>query len=156
MKLYLVQHGKAEDKAVDPARPLTAAGASDVEAMAALLEKMQPSIAEVWHSGKERARQTAEILAARMAGAAIAVEHAGLAPNDPVAPVCDALAAREEDLMLVGHLPFLAKLAGCLLTGDAQRAPVAFQMGGMVCLERKAGAWAVQWMVTPAFFAQFE
>jgi len=151
MKLYLVQHGKAVDKAVDPERPLAEEGVADVEAVGGFLASRQLGVAEVWHSGKARARQTAERLAAHVAPDGDVVERPGLAPNDPVAPVRDAAAAREDDLMIVGHLPFMAKLAGLLLAGDVNAAPVAFEMGGVVCLEGDADqAWAVRWMVTPA------
>jgi len=52
--------------------------------------------------------------------------------------------------MLVGHLPFLDRLTNLLVTGDAERSVVRFQMGGIVCLVREDQDWAVSWMVTPA------
>ena len=51
--------------------------------------------------------------------------------------------------MLVGHLPFLDRLAGLLITGDAERFVVRFQKGGIVCLVREDETWAVGWVVTP-------
>jgi phosphohistidine phosphatase len=52
--------------------------------------------------------------------------------------------------MLVGHLPYLARLSGLLLCGDRERMCVVFKMGGMVCLHRfDDGRWAVEWTVMP-------
>jgi phosphohistidine phosphatase len=51
--------------------------------------------------------------------------------------------------MLVGHLPFLDRLAGLLVTGDADRSVVRFQKGGIVCLVRQDEKWVVGWMATP-------
>ena len=150
MNLYLVQHGKAVDKEVDPERPLAQEGVADVEAVATFLKNARLDIPEVWHSGKARARQTAERLATRIAPKGNVVEREGLAPKEPVKPLQGELDKREDDLMIVGHMPFMAKLAGLLLAGDKDAVPVAFQMGGIVCLERRPdGTWAVRWMVIP-------
>jgi hypothetical protein len=55
-----------------------------------------------------------------------------------------------EDLMLVGHLPYMAKLAGLLLCGDKEKTPIDFKMGGIVCLMRfDDGRWALEWMLVP-------
>ncbi len=150
MNLYLVQHGKALDKTVDPERPLAEEGVAEVEAVGAFLERLQLDVPEVWHSGKTRARQTAERLARHVAPRGNVIERTGLAPPDPVAPVRDVLELREGDVMVVGHLPFMAKLAGLLLAGDESRQPVTFQMGGVVCLDRGPDqTWSVRWMLTP-------
>ena len=60
MNLYLVHHGEAVGPEVDPRRPLSAAGREAVVklAAAAAARGARPEI--VWHSGKLRARQTAE------------------------------------------------------------------------------------------------
>jgi len=59
--------------------------------------------------------------------------------------------ARETgDLLLVGHRPHLARLAGLLLCGDAGREPVNVQNSGIVCLEKSdQGTWSVRWILTP-------
>jgi phosphohistidine phosphatase len=55
--------------------------------------------------------------------------------------------------MIVGHLPFMEKLASLLVAGSEDADIVAFQMGGVVCLERDdVGVWRVRWMVTPDMF----
>ena len=64
MRLYLVQHGDALPEQVDPERPLSAEGRRDVEAVARLLASAGTRAVRVAHSGKLRAQQTAEVLAA--------------------------------------------------------------------------------------------
>jgi phosphohistidine phosphatase len=55
-----------------------------------------------------------------------------------------------EDIMLVGHLPHLGRLASLLLAGDPERHVVSFRMAGVVCLERgENGNWSLKWMITP-------
>ncbi|MDY7042246.1 MAG: hypothetical protein SVX38_15425, partial [Chloroflexota bacterium] len=56
---------------------------------------------------------------------------------------------REGAVMLIGHLPFLDRLASLLVTGDAERSVVRFRMGGIVCLVHEGEHWAIGWMVTP-------
>ena len=78
------------------------------------------------------------------------VQRGDMAPEDDIEPVRAEIEQGEEDLMLVGHLPFLAKLAAKLLVGDDAADPVAFQKGGVACLERgEGGRWRIAWMLTP-------
>lgn len=52
--------------------------------------------------------------------------------------------------MLVGHLPYMAKLAGLIICGDKEKTCVDFKMGGMVCCRRIAdGRWVIAWMILP-------
>jgi len=52
--------------------------------------------------------------------------------------------------MIVGHLPFLGRLAALLLTGNADNDVVAFQFGCVVCLKREGpGKWKLEWMIVP-------
>lgn len=60
MFLYLVHHGDAVGPEVDPRRPLSAAGRAEVERIAAQAAGLGARPAVVWHSGKLRAKQTAE------------------------------------------------------------------------------------------------
>ncbi len=149
MKIYLVQHGEAEPKSVDPARPLTARGRADAERVAAFAARLGVEVHQIRHSGKLRAEQTAESLgrALNPSGGVVAVP--GLGPKDDVQPVAEALAREAQPVMLVGHLPFLERLAGRRLVGDEERAPVEFRYAGIVCLTNEEGRWQVAWVATP-------
>jgi len=123
----------------------------DVKKVARFLKPLSLSVAEVWHSGKARAAQTAEILAPALAGKAKLVRREGLAPKDAVQPVREAVERFGEDLMIVGHLPLLEKLAASLVTGDKADDVVGFQYGCIVCLDNatEEGGWQVAWMIVP-------
>jgi len=150
MRLYLVQHGEAKSADVDPTRSLTDKGLEDVRRVAAFLQPRRLVVEAVWHSGKTRAAETAEVLAQAIAGNQGVFKRDGLAPNDPVGTVVEHLTSFDDDLVVVGHLPFLSKLASVLVTGSEEANIAAFQMGGVVCLERdQAGAWRIRWMITP-------
>ena len=77
----------------------------------------------------------------------------GLAPNDPVVPVAQWLRAETEhqSLALVGHMPFLGRLASLLVVGDERAHVVGFQMGGLVKLEPKVDrdGFSVAWALPP-------
>jgi len=149
MRLYLVQHGEATSKEIDPDRPLTKKGRKDVSQMAKFLKKKGIRVIATWHSEKLRAIQTAQIL-----GEAISVEtvkQEGLAPNDPVDKWLEELNTRVKDVMMVGHLPFLERLASLLLAGDESSQIVAFKPGAVACLKREdAGEkWSLAWIKLP-------
>lgn len=147
MTLYICQHGAALAKDVDPDRPLSDQGMTDVRNMGdALGGSME--VAAVAHSGKTRARQTAELLRERLAPGAPMEARSGLNPNDPAAAFAEQLDAGDGDLLLVGHLPFVGALAAHLLGSD--RELLAFEPGAIAALSRDGdGAWRVSWMVTP-------
>ena len=152
MRLYLVQHGLAKDESEDAARPLSDQGREDVTRCAgflSLFEKPRPAI--ILHSGKLRAQQTAEMFAEAWGGIA-AQTTLGLAPNDDPAVWQAHLAAMDEDVMLVGHLPHIQKLAGLLICGDPAREAVRFRNGGVVCLEKGNTGWTLLWQIHPTLF----
>jgi phosphohistidine phosphatase len=149
MKIYLVQHGEAEPKTVDPARPLTAQGRQDVQQVAAFAARLGLEVEQIRHSGKTRAEQTAEILGEVLSPAGGVVTVSGLAPNDDVRPVAEALTRESQTVMLIGHLPFLARLVGLLVTDNPDRSVVQFRNAGIVCLTREEDGWLVAWILTP-------
>lgn len=150
MKLYLVQHGEACAKDVDSERPLTAQGRADVERLAAFLQRSGIRAERVIHSGKLRAAQTAEVLAPAIASG-VAAETSGLInPNDDPRAFDWQSDSWDRDTLIVGHLPFLAKLVSHLIVGDENKLIVAFQPGTILCLEHRDGAhWAIGWMIRP-------
>jgi phosphohistidine phosphatase len=104
----------------------------------------------IYHSGKTRAMQTAQILADHLNPEKGMSETDSLAPMDDPALWAKRIAGMSEDIMLVGHLPYLAKLAGLLLCGDKEKMFIDFKMGGIVCLKRfDDSRWAVGWMIVP-------
>ena len=149
MALFLVQHGKSLPKEIDPEKGLSEEGKNEVEGVAVQAKEYGLMVSAIKHSGKKRARETAEIFAGFLAPRGGVEEMGGLAPLDDVTRL-DLKAA--ENLMLVGHLPFMEKLASYLITASSDRPPVIkFQNGGIVCLDRDAEAdsWFIKWTLFP-------
>lgn len=150
MRLYLVRHGEAKPKDADPERHLTSRGEADARRMAGFLKPLGLTVAEVWHSGKARARQTAEILTRALTVIREMLQVDGLGPLDDVRPVVEAIGRIDEDMMIVGHMPFQARLAGALLAGDAEKEFVGFTTVATACLDRDDdGRWHLAWLISP-------
>ena len=148
MKLYLAQHGEALTKEEDADRPLSEKGRMDVGRVAWHLAMLDLEVAEVQHSGKTRARESAEILAASLG--AVCGGRGGLGPNDPVAALAVEAAEWQEDRLLVGHLPFMGRLADLLVGGGEGLGLLDFSPGCLACLERgPANSWQIAWMLNP-------
>ena len=158
MDVYLVQHGEALAEEQDPQRRLSDTGRATVARVARFLAAcglrlIDPPIVVLRHSGKPRAQETAEILAGALCPQARPTALNGLQPNDDPAGIRAELESRRDEhtaLMFVGHLPHLARLAGLLLTGDAERSPVRLVNAAVLRLGFRSGRWAVDWYVTPA------
>jgi phosphohistidine phosphatase len=149
MKVYLVRHGQAEDRETDPERHLTAAGRGDVRALGAYLRAQRVKVARVWHSGKTRAVETAEIVAGKIRVTGEVEARSGLNPNDSAAELARELARMDEDVMIVGHMPFLSELVSVLVARGAGEV-VTFRTAGACCLERDdGGTWRLAWLVSP-------
>lgn len=150
MKLYLVQHGDALPKGVDPQRPLSDKGRGDVENVAACLARAGVRAGAVLHSGKKRAEQTAERLAAAIGERPRCETISGISPLDAPGPFAQTVGEWTEDTMVVGHQPFMGKLVSRLVVEDEAASTVAFQPGTVVCLERgDENDWSIAWMIRP-------
>jgi phosphohistidine phosphatase len=150
MKLYLVQHAKAASKQVDPERPLTEQGRQDIQKVATFIKSLNLSVDYLWHSKKKRSIQTADTLAEVISIKNQKNARDGLAPNDNVADLRKELNSMQQDVMIVGHLPFLSNLASLLLAGTQTTNIVEFKQGGIVSLSRSEDdQWQIDWMVTP-------
>lgn len=155
MHLYLAQHGLAVPEDVDPNRPLSEPGRTDIQRLAARLGRAGIVVEQVLHSGKTRAAQTAEILAEPLLAGGAPQARGGLKPNDPVEALASEIADWSADTLIVGHLPFVGRLASHLLVGDANQPLLTFQPGSLACLERDAdGHWRLAWMLRPEFLAE--
>lgn len=149
MRLFLVQHGEACTKDVDPERPLTESGRADVERLADFLRRAGVRAERVIHSGKLRAAQTAARLAEALAPG-VELETSGLLdPNDEPGAFDWRSEGRDGDTLVVGHLPFMARLVAHLVGGDPDRPPVAYRPGTLVALEPDVDDWRIAWMIRP-------
>jgi phosphohistidine phosphatase len=148
MFVYLVHHGDAVGPDVDPQRPLSARGRASVarEAGEAAARGVRP--AAIWHSGKLRARQTADAFWRASNPLAEFAAARGLQPTDPPEWVRDRLLAEDRDVMLVGHLPNLPRVLRLLVAGDPDAGSIEFPLHGVVALERTDRGWEERWRMT--------
>lgn len=149
MEFYLVRHGEARPEHEDPRRPLSDRGRKGVEKVARALAAKKINVAEILHSDKLRARETAEILARRLSPRRGLREIKGLSPEDDPIVARGELDAAEEPLMLVGHLPHLSRLVSLLVRGDPEIQSVDFTPAAVVWLSRSKRTWAIKRTLTP-------
>ncbi len=152
IRLYLMQHGEAVPESENPERPLTAQGHDDVLRTAAFLADAKVTVARIVHSGKLRAADTAAMMAQAIgADAAIDVRPKGLLPGDSPVPLAEDVLDWREDTLVVGHQPFMGRLASRLLQGKEQPPAFEFTPGTIACLARRpvTGAWFLVWLLPP-------
>lgn len=150
MRLYLVQHGEACAKEVNPERPLTDQGREDIVRLAEFLKQSGVCVKRVIHSEKLRAIQTAEFLAGEIA-IDVELESSGmLNPNDNPKAFDWQSESWDQDTLVVGHLPFMEKLVSHLMVENENISLVAYQPGSIVCLEHNSNKkWQIGWMIRP-------
>ena len=56
-----------------------------------------------------------------------------------------------DNLMLVGHLPFMERLASYLITGSIEKPVFKFQNGGILCMDKdpETKTWFIKWSLMP-------
>ncbi len=153
MALYLIQHGKALSKEEDSERGLSPEGIAETKRIAEVASNYSIHVLKIIQSGKKRALQTAEIMAEHLKPEFGITESAGMAPNDDVVDFAANMGA-DEDVMYVGHLPFMARLTSFLITGYEDRPVMKYQNSGIVCLEKdpETNAWIIRWTLMPHIY----
>ena len=151
LRLYLVQHAEAKSKAEDPERPLSGKGLMNIRKIGKFAKQnLRIDVAQIFHSGKLRAKQTAEILADHLLSTKEVIIKETLEPLADPKIWRTRLEKAKEDIMLVGHLPHLNKLASDLLCSNENSEVITFRMGAIICLERdNQNHWAIHWIITP-------
>ena len=145
MLFYLAHHGDALGPGVDPQRPLSPRGRRQADALAAQAAARGVRPVAIWHSGKLRARQTAEAYWRACNPLAEFAAARWTQPGDPPR-LADLLDVEKRDVMLVGHMPHVDRLLRRLLAGDEGLPP--FPVNGMVAVERGETGWVERWRLT--------
>ena len=150
MKLYLVQHGEAMNKDINAERPLTEKGHSDIKKISDLFTQADITLTQIIHSGKLRAKQTAEYFVKNISGSSLTKVNNNINPNDDLQPLMQQLKSWDKDTLMVGHLPYLAKVVSQLTTDNETSLSVSFKPGTVVCLQRDDKMhWQINWMIRP-------
>lgn len=150
MKLYLLRHGEAVQSIDDARRALSQRGREEVTRIASFLKSNSIKIDQIYHSSRLRAQQTAEIVQMELDAFPSVHLLEGLQPDDDTMPIALLCNQWQEDTMLVGHLPFLSRLAKMLVfqLGSGTQC-FDFQTASILCLEGARGYWSVSWFLFP-------
>ncbi len=156
MNLYLVQHSEAKSKEEDPQRPLSEKGLDNITKISNFISKhIKIDVKAIMHSGKLRAQQTAEILSKHLNPSDGIKIVDGLEPLTTPSIWVERLASSKDDILLVGHLPHLSKLASSLICQNENKTIINFKNAGIVCLNRdESGNWSLFWALIPDILNQ--
>lgn len=149
LRLLLVHHAAALGPKEDPSRPLSLAGRAWADEAALLAASRGVKPAAVWHSGKLRARQTAEAYWRACNPLATFRAERGLQPGDPPQWMAERLLVEDGELVVVGHMPHLVLLLRLLLSGDPQAGAHEFPSHAAIALDRRGGSWTELWRIAP-------
>jgi phosphohistidine phosphatase len=165
MNLFILRHGIAVEPgspgyAKDADRPLTAEGERKMRRIAEATEVMDLSFDLILSSPYRRARQTAEIVA-EVRKARKRLEYTEeLTPGGSPRNLIEHLARLQpapENILLVGHEPYLSGVVSLLVAGN-EAFSVVLKKGGLCKLSSDAlnpGRCAVlEWLLTPKQMAR--
>jgi phosphohistidine phosphatase len=150
MALFLVQHGYSLSKDKDPKKGLSPEGIAETKRIAEVAKAYNVLVSGITHSGKTRARQTAEIFESILKPEQGIQESTGLNPLDDVTAFADKIDSAA-NRMLVGHLPFMERMTSYLITGSIEKPVFKFQNSGIVCLDKYPPPpfWVIKWTLMP-------
>jgi phosphohistidine phosphatase len=150
MTLYLVQHGKNLSENLDIHKGLSEEGIAEVKRIAEVARQYGIKVLNILHSGKTRTRQTAQIFASSLDVKNEIEQAEGMKPLDDVVKFAEKIKG-SENIMVVGHLPFLEKLTSFLVVGSDEKPIFKFQNGGIICLDKEPDSqnWIIKWTLMP-------
>jgi phosphohistidine phosphatase len=143
--VLLVHHGDAVGPNVDPMRPLSSVGRAATERLAGAVAARGVKPEAIWHSGKLRARQTAEFFWSACNPLARFTAERGLLPDDPPQWIRDRLTGEERTIVIVGHMPYLPRLLAALIASGNETSRLSFPLHGCVALELDGDRWKEIW-----------
>jgi phosphohistidine phosphatase len=147
MNVYLVRHGMALDNPIDRDRTLSKVGFSQVDSLVNFAKEKRVTFDEIYHSGLVRAAQTCKIIQETLAPDLAIQKTDHLEPNSDPSIWGGRIMEKDNSIMLVGHLPFMSKLANHLLGSGKY---VEFQTANMASLiKNEKGDWVLEWMLKP-------
>ncbi len=160
MNLYLLRHGIAVEPGTpgyekDSDRPLIAKGEDRLREAARAMEKLELSFDLILSSPFLRAKQTAEIIAKNLRlQSKLAFSNELIPSGNPKLLIqqLNGFRPEPENVLLVGHEPYLGKLVALLAAGNTGL-EIDFKKGGLCKLEAESlhyGRCAkLAWLLTP-------
>lgn len=161
MNLFFLRHGVAVERDPqsfpdDSRRPLTLKGEDRVRLVCDALQALELSFDAILSSPFLRARQTAEIIAGSLGLRRALQFHPDLTPTgnpQTLLRFVNRISPKPENLLLVGHEPYLSELLSMLISGHAD-ASIDLKKNGLAKIELtqrlKLGRCAtLNWLLTP-------
>ncbi len=161
MNLFFLRHGVAVERDPhsfpdDSRRPLTLKGEDRVRLVCDALQALELSFDAILSSPFLRARQTAEIISGSLGLRRVLQFHPDLAPaGNPqtLLRFVNRISPKPENLLLVGHEPYLSELLSMLISGHTD-ASIDLKKNGLAKIELtqrlKLGRCAtLNWLLTP-------
>jgi len=153
MKIYLLRHGESVAAGDDDKRPLTPKGKEDIQFLAHFLQPLHLHMSQVFYSEKQRAKETAQLLAHALVLDRPMQARSELGPLSSVDTLIDEVPHWPGDTLLVGHMPFMGTMLSQLVTHNDNFDVGIFKTGTLVCLQKlEDQRWAIEWMLTPGLF----
>ncbi|HEX2862925.1 MAG TPA: histidine phosphatase family protein [Deinococcales bacterium] len=158
MELHLIRHAKAEPSREgqgDESRALTRRGHEQARALAGFLDEQGVKYDVLLTSPKLRALETTTPLE-RLARVVKVEQLLAEEPGEPLLAVLRGLRPSGEGIegamAVVGHEPYLTRLAALILLGDAaQGERFHLRKAGVLAL-RWPGAASLEWLVGPSVY----
>ena len=158
MNLYLLRHGLAVEPGEhgftkDAERPLTAKGKAKLARITAAMEKLDLSFEVILSSPYIRARQTAEIVADAFDARKRIEFTEALTPSGNPRKLIEVINQLfSQDILLVGHEPFLSEFISSLIAGTTS-VPIVMKKAGLCKLTtdslRYGRCATLEWLLTP-------
>ena len=160
MNLYILRHGIAVEQGTpgyekDADRPLTPEGERKLLQIAEAMEALELSFDLILASPYLRARQTAELVAEALKAHKKLELTDSLSPGGSTKKLVEFLSRLQpgpENILLVGHEPYLSGLVSLLVFGEATSA-VVMKKGGLCKLStdslKPGRCAALEWLLTP-------
>jgi len=160
MNLFILRHGLAVEPgtagfAKDSDRPLTPKGERKLWKIAEAMEDLEIGLDWILSSPYLRARQTAEIVAEALDLKKKLELCEALTPGGNPARLIEAINGQKpspENLLLVGHEPYLSELISMLISGSSD-IPITMKKAGLCKLAveslRHGQCATLEWLLTP-------
>lgn len=145
MLSYFVQHGIAESSEINANRPLTEHGRKETQHVASHLKRHGVKIDNIYHSGKQRAVETATIFASVLNAPEPSL-LSGMSANDEPNLLIGQI--KQDSTMFVGHLPNMQRVVSTLLTGDDSINTISFKNSAVACIEQIDDSNHLKWFLT--------
>ena len=161
MNIFILRHGIAVEPGTpgyedDSGRPLISKGERRLRAAAAAMKQLELSFDLMLSSPFTRARQTAEIVAAALKLKKRLRACDDLIPGGSARALIQTLDGWKpapENVLLVGHEPYLSRLISLLVSGSADAVAIEMKKGGLCKLEAEFLLYGrcaqLVWLLTP-------